>query len=309
VFTRQVNYAKFGSAVLRAIHTMKPTNEEEDDLEVDFLAMVGDGITYNTRRDQLRFITNEDGSEFELDDRGEKKPRGSFALRKYATDENGPVKADAERVAFMSNADLVKLILEAEKEAGIVIPANEMKKQKKAAAATEAPPPKEAKTMGKISIRGNKGGGVTLPNKAGGGTKTAAPATKKKVDTGNGEEAAAEPASGAPSADIDMGAIAGLISEEVGKAVADQTKALKKELKGAVTAIESAVAELRTAMTKQHTVQHDVILQHVYQALAALQSEQALGEVNLDEVQLLPQGYDIEAYDTEGGDASGEASS
>ena len=305
LFMRQVNYKKFGSAVLRAIHTMKPPNEdEEEDLEVDFLSMIGDGITYKARRDQLRFITTEDGAEFILDSREEKKPRGSYPLRKYATDASGPVQATDERVALMTTPDLIKLILEAEKAAGLVIPANEMKKQKKAATESTVKPTKEVRKMGKISIRkGSKP--TTLPNKVAGGSKAAKPATSKKVDTGN-DEAAPEDAAPAVGGEMDVSAFVAAVVEEVAKLNADQLKAIKKDLKGVVNSVEGAVSELRAAMTKQHTVQHDVLLQHIYTTLGTL--NEALAETNLDEVQLLPQGYDIEAYDAEPeGDQSGES--
>ena len=272
-------------------------------MAVDFLKMAGDGVTHNERAAQLRYMTDDKG-ELILDDAGEKVPRLTYDLRKYATDPAGPVQAKETVVLFWTPAQLVKEILEAEKKAGVIVSPQEKKKLNKGAASA---PKKEDKDMPKMNIKkGNIGA------KLGGGGGIRLPATSKKVETtdedapapasdsngfrsggpkkaqgkGNGEAPEAQ----AVSPEQLMKAMAPIIQDAVDAALAKALDPILGALEVVKDTTLAAVKENQDVVIGGITVLHDVL---------------APGVTGDDERTLIDKGADILAY-LEGDDQGNE---
>jgi hypothetical protein len=188
----------FGLGALDAVHALPRPKimEQEDTVAVDFARMAGKGVTYTERAAQLRYMTNDNG-ELLLDDNGQKIPRLTYELRKYATDPNGPVKAKETVVLFWTPAQLVKEILEAEKNSGTVISPGDKKKLEKGSESAQ----KEA-NVGLVNIRrAGIGAGIGAGDKQ---VSFRIPATNRKVNVKDDRaEAAANDDDPTPDLPID----------------------------------------------------------------------------------------------------------
>lgn len=207
--------------------------EEEEEVEdvPNFAAWLYDeqgnirGLTTDQREEQLRYQTDDDGNLLEDDD-GSQIPRGSFPIRKYVEDTEGPVcprVAEANScslelvskiVKFWKTNELIPAILRSEYDSGLLIRPGKGRKSTPEKAKTSNNQNKEDKSKmadrKKILIgRSNKKTGgkssgdsktttTTGPKPKKGpvsSKKPAGPKAPKKAKTGNEEGNAGEPTS------------------------------------------------------------------------------------------------------------------
>lgn len=279
---------EIGIGGLRAVHTIpkQEITEQEDEVTVDFLKMAGDGVTHSERAAQLRYETDEKG-EILLDEEGNKRPRLSYDLRKYATDPKGPIKAKETQVLFWTQSQLVNEILAAEKQAGVIVTPQEKKKLTKGAA-SGAPNKTKEDNVGKIQVK--RTGGISLPGKSGGAAGIRFPITNKQVDDPEPEEPEApeEPqeevqevqetkkpkpkprgggktpskaAAAAPALDAKELAMAMLpvIQEELQKGLEALNEELRGQIESAKAEIMKSLEESQSMSTAAVTILHDVL--------------------------------------------------
>lgn len=253
-----------GRSALGAVRTLSELTIKEvevgDTEKPDIRGIAGDMIAYKAREEQLRYMTDDDGT-YLLDTHEQKIPRETFWLREYAVDPDGPVAADKDVVWFWSRKQLIDAILKAEKEQGIVASASEVKKATRSpnkTAPKAAAPKKETRIMKKINIRRGgalAGGSPEAPAeeaketkgtkgpkgpKAGGGSKLGRPATGK---------AAVETSEAAPAASVDLGPIQTELAD------------MRKQLTDTQAQLQEAT-EIIVATTKLHcALLHDVVMQ------------------------------------------------
>jgi hypothetical protein len=263
----------------------------------------------------------DDAGNLLLDDNEEKIPRLSYDLRKYATDPNGPVQAKETVVLFWTPAQLVKEILDAEKEAGIIVSPQEKKKLEKGAGSAQ----NKEDNVPKMNIKkgsiggGAKPAGIRFPatgkkveaaeeatetdeapadeggdsngfraKRGGGGPKLSGGKGKGggKAKSGNGEAAPSSPGLTAEQLVEAFGPIMAEVAEEAAnKAVAAYAQGLD-DMKNAIL---TAVKENQDVVIGGITVLHDVLAPVV------------TGD---DERQLIAQGADILVY-LEGDEGNG----
>jgi hypothetical protein len=211
---------------------------EEGDMNdiPDFAGMLREGMTRAEREEQLLFETDEEGN-IKLDEHtGKKIPRGSFALRAYAVDPDGPVKGDPGILMFWKTPQIVEAIL---KKEGFT------KKGGKAKTKAASPPKKEeeeemaeAQARKKVVLRRNA-------NTAGGkGEKEDKTPAKVKAKANGANGKVAKPATAKK------------------RAAAEEPE--EKTSKGgdkALTRLEAKVDELQKTIVMAVTLLHDVMQQ------------------------------------------------
>ena len=144
---------------------MEELMEEE---RPDFYGMLYEGIASSGRDTQLRYESDEAGNLLvETDSTGDEfyRARPDYQLKAYASDPEGPIKADRNKILFWTINEVIDLILRSEIEQGLVI--KEKKVKQPAVNPAQLPPGAQesvemsptAATAGK-RVRVNKAGPV-----------------------------------------------------------------------------------------------------------------------------------------------------
>jgi hypothetical protein len=269
-----------GLGVLHAIHQSLELGLEEERMDEipDFTSMIRDGMTVAEREEQLRFETDSAGAVI-VDDAGQKIPRSAFPLRKYAADQDGPLKKPNRVVMFWPTDQLIDQLLKAEVEAGWIKDDGSKRTKKRATPKKAEPERKDEEEMAEakkpIQLRrpvSSGGGKAETPSANGATSKVASPATgkkriasplagKKAAATEEKEEKSSVPAKASKGAGTAEGSSAPDISKQLEKALAP----LVKELAG----IKEELAELKgivatdERLTMGFTVLHDVLMQRI----------------------------------------------
>ena len=218
---RERLYAMSGLGYLRALHELPDLvmrglrQGEKDELMYEDIPDFQDqkllypGMTSDAREEVLRYQTDENGNVVQVtDEEGEvhRLARPAYHLKRYAADENGPIKLDKSVCWFWSTNQLIDHIIKTEAKEGLIT-----KDKKGAAKATPKPPAEQERETkmpeGKrvrVTRDGNSGGGKpqqqrrAVPKTAGprpGGRVARAPVNKpegaEEPKGGNGSEAAA----------------------------------------------------------------------------------------------------------------------
>lgn len=250
-------YEQFGVSSIEAVNNL-PGPNLEDELMPDMASLPTPpeaGIGIQERKDQLRYLTDEKGG-FVLDGRGNKIPRGSYELRIYVTDENGPIGLKKENMWLKTTPELIDIIMEAEKNIGIVTSKTKAKKQ-------QAEKPKKERNMARVIL--NRVRGAKSPPPGGADEKVEKPLTGK-ARKGNGEpqdlpkeiqEQAAAPA--------DLGPVMEVLESlsEAMAAVKKDLDALRKKVDKDNKGLSEAIASAKTATIDCSTIFHDVYMVQV----------------------------------------------
>lgn len=248
---------------LRVLHqlpdiVMKPLVEQEESDEMivdmpDFAGMLWEGMTTADRDEQLRYETDESHN-VTVDDDGNKRPRSTLVLRKFACDPEGHIQLDHSVGMFWTTEQVIKHILAVEVEQELITKAKKPKKGKQgqtepAAAAA----PKETKMAGKrvlITPKGKAAGASAGPKVGGpkaGGAKVAKPPARKGATQAPAEE---EPAA-APAASVDFDVAA--LAEDTALKTAENVNALLIEqvnlLRAELDEVKKGMADIMDAVT------------------------------------------------------------
>jgi len=263
---RDTMYGLQGENSLRVLHqlpdiVMKPLMEQEglDEMIVDvpdFAGMLWEGMTSAERDDQLRYETNENGS-VTIDEDGNKRPRSTLVLRKFACDPESHIQLDHSVGMFWSTDQVIKHILAVEVEQGLLIRAKKSKQEKQepvkpAAKAAQ----KETKMAGKRVLITPKGKAAPAPAAAAPspgpktGGKVARPPARRGAPPAQVEEQ--EAAVQAP--DVDLAAMA----EDIALKVAENVNNILIEK---VNVLQGRLDELEVNLLDAITIMHDMLVQ------------------------------------------------
>ena len=262
---RSVFLESFGMNAIQALHGLprKPLAEgpmEDPEQYPDLTKMVAGGITHRQREEQLKYETDDKG-EFKLDGAGAKIPRSWFVIGYHAQRPDWVVKATPEDLINLNTKELIARILEAEKQAGIIMPAKMAGKTEPAKPVTPEPVTEEKKKMPRsISLRRPTGPVAA----AAAGEKVEKPVTSKPPV----EETAAAPASGegvTPFAFKEMltAKLSEMMSEMKDGLVPAHQKYIDKKFTEMNNQLEAATTHLKTLITDGFTILHDVLIQEL----------------------------------------------
>jgi hypothetical protein len=146
---RLYNYS--GTGYLRTLYEMPDLildgvrQGEMDELMLedipDFRSMLYEDITSTKREEQLRYEHDEQGGIIAINKDGKEvyRARPDYQLKAYASDPEGPVGANRQKILFHSANEVIDLILRAEVDQGLVI----KDKKPKAPTISEQPQPVE----------------------------------------------------------------------------------------------------------------------------------------------------------------------
>lgn len=284
-------YQMSGLSALQAVRMLNGTEVREVEVQPtepkpDFKEMAGDVIAYKAREEQLRYRTDDDGN-FILDGKGQKILRDSHWLRDYAIKELG---ADQDVVWFWESKQLIDWVLKQEKEAGIVVTADQKRKIDKQKIKEEPKMPRTVNLRRPGAPAPKTDAGAAAPKKAAAGPKLARPATGKTKDAGNGESApkTKKAAPEAVAAEVDLSPVLAelkAIREALEGLPAEVDKRVDKRLNEMGNVIEEMLGNAAQHTEDGQTVLHDVLMQTI---------------TGSDENSLLAQGYTIHAYMQQG---------
>lgn len=126
---RKALFEDYGLGALQAVHmlpTIVTSEANMEDVEIpDFREMLKKGVTHKEREQQLKYETDKNGN-FVLDPKGEKIPRMSYGLRSYAT--SNAIGLDSRTIVFWSPPEIIKVVMDKEKELGLILTPSEKKK-------------------------------------------------------------------------------------------------------------------------------------------------------------------------------------
>jgi hypothetical protein len=157
--TREVRdqlHDRSGSGSLRGLYLLpdlvatKLEKLQEETYEmtevVDLASIIKPGMTAHERREQLRYVTDEDGN-VELDKDGKPTPRNSHEYRFFAISEDHHVGLNVDTGLFWRADEVLDYIVNREIELGLVVDKDRKKSKTKAGTA------RETKEMGKTVVR------------------------------------------------------------------------------------------------------------------------------------------------------------
>lgn len=235
-----------------------PMPEEKPDIRV-----AEGGETYRQRSDHLRYETDDSG-EFILDPNGERIARGTFWLREYAVDPEGPVRADPSVVWFWSRKQLIDAILASEKEQGLVLSASDMRKSQSKVGKKK---PAKERTMKKINIRRGSSPIAKAPEEAAAApTEDAVPAKAKRTRRAPAKAAAAKtkatgkpaPVDAAPAPGMDMGEVMAKMDD-----MSARIDGISARLDSISSDLGQGVTMLDDLIRRQLAILHDVVMRAV----------------------------------------------
>ena len=260
---------KFGLSAVQAVHRLATQNledEEEDvaDEHVDLGSLLFEGITKSERKQQLTYLTDEEGNVV-VDEGGHKELRRTLLVRKYAVQE---LNLPPEQAQFWSSRELVKAVIEKEEELGYF-----KSKSKKKRAKEAAQQPTQEKKMPVVSSKSKvvvrKGGSVAkgaVPSKVAAQSKTAQPVTSKKKKAVASKKVAskkgAAPKEEHEAPEEERAAVAGADMDTLRREMEERDNALRQYVKaqfdGLINVMEANLNAVRQDMIQQHTILHDV---------------------------------------------------
>lgn len=266
---------------------------EDPDQYPDLTKMVANGVTHRQREDQLKYETDDKG-EFRLDGAGSKIPRSWFVIGYHAQRPDWVVKATPEDLINLNTKELIAKILEAEKQAGIIVPAKNAGKTEPAKPVATEPVTEEKKKMPRsISLR--RGTAVGPVAAAAAGEKVEKPVTSKPPVEEPAAPAAAPAGEGITPfmlKEVLSTKMAELASEMKDGMLPAHQKYIDKKFVELNNQLEAATAHLKTLITDGFTILHDVLMREI---------------TKNEEACLLAVDRDIYSY-LEGGDSGNGAS-
>lgn len=184
-----------GAGFLRAIHlyprdSLLDTETDMTDIP-DFVGMIREGMSVEERLDQFLYDTDDNG-DFLIGVDGERVPRGQLAVRKYASDPDGPLGSpQCDTAAYWDFDDVLKAVIAAEKKLYGLGGAKKTKKPKKEKETTMTTKPRISFRKPSTSKKDATPGKVKT-KAAGGGKVTKAATTKKRTTKKLGSKKSAE---------------------------------------------------------------------------------------------------------------------
>lgn len=258
-------YKHCGIGMYRAINSLYQTILEDKDVDetTDLGALLVEGMEVAVREEQLMYQTDEHG-EFLLDHNGRRIPRGTFVLRRYAIDPEGPIQESREKVMFWKQKNLIDAIIRAERDAKL-ISGKRLKNQQKEDEESQkeeeemAAPKPVKKVIKKISMKSRPAGKPAeeesnVPSKAKG------PVVKKVTGKKKPLPKKAAPVQESPAQEsVGIGAEA--LQEMAEGIVAQVGEALAAHKAEVLAAVEEKVTEATQRLVGCITVLHDINLQ------------------------------------------------
>jgi hypothetical protein len=218
----------------------------------DFGGMVYEGMTNVDREEQLRYETDEDGNFIEED--GRRRPRPSYQLRRFACDPEGHIQLDHSVGMFWTNDQVIKHIVSAEVEQGLLTKVKKTrKKNPEKPAADEAASDGETKMATGRRVMINRG--AKDSGKKGGGKVSSPPAKSGAKKASSKSNGAADPA---PVEGFDTKGFLEDLEVAIGQIV---TKIVDEKVNEAVSQVNARFDEQDDLNNKVTSVFHDLMVQ------------------------------------------------
>jgi hypothetical protein len=263
----------------------------------DFAGMLHDGMTVSAREEQLTYDTDEGGAVLLEDTPNGPKPRrrASYEVRNFACDPDGYIKLERASL-FWPPEKIIKHILKEELKAGLIVKDDGTPSKPSTKPKTKAVTSKETSTMAAgnkviISRGGKKAvsakgkpiakGKASVPAKAGGAGKVAAP--PKKTVAGKGKPVAKGKAAPAQTAAEEAPAFnTEELVQSIGEALRPMIQEMVTDAKNEI--LSSMVGQFRSQL-EATTSLHDMMVESagIECFMTAVPQRDEEGEILYDE--------------------------